>query len=107
MVTALPLHTGSMADADDLDALDTAYENAERAYLDALRAADDHTKLGRLSAAVARAADVYNTAAYAKLHALEGTDRDELDYLTERTEVLRSSGRTWRGLRGGAVRREG
>ncbi len=53
-----------MADADDLDALDTG-RDAERAYLDALRAADDHTTLGRLSAAVARAADVYNTAAYA------------------------------------------
>ncbi len=74
---------------DDLDVLGAAYEQAEAAYLDALRSSASRLDLAMGSEAVAKAALEYNSAAYKALFALgPGDEKYQLDLLTERTEVL-------------------
>lgn len=72
----------------DLDELDAAYEQAEAAYLNALRGAAERPVLAALAADVARAAEAWNVEAYRAFHAAVEQPRENLDRLTERTEVL-------------------
>ena len=72
----------------DLDALDARYEPAEAQYLAAIRQDRPRAETAALAEAVAEAAAAHNAAAYARLHAVAGDERQQLDLLTERTEVL-------------------
>ena len=73
---------------DTLAAADDAYEAAEAAFLDLVRRQSDRAALRTASESVAEAAAAWNTLAYESLHAASGLDREALDLLTERTEVL-------------------
>ncbi|GAB3243382.1 hypothetical protein [Nocardioides dilutus] len=72
----------------DHEAAATRYEDAETAFLAAVRADGDRTTLTALADAVAAKAKAWNEAAYAVYHASSGDERDSLDQVTERTEVL-------------------
>ena len=71
-----------------LAAADEAYEAAEAAFLGLVRTSADRAVLRLASAAVAEAARAWNSVAYESLHATSGPEREALDLLTERTEVL-------------------
>ncbi len=72
----------------DLERLSAAYERAESAFLDAVRAEGGRGTLATAARAVSDAASRFNAEAYRGLHAgVEGTWMP-LDHLTERTEVL-------------------
>jgi hypothetical protein len=73
---------------DKLESLDQEYEKAEAAFLAAVRAQSERTELARSARAVAHAADVWNSEAYRVFHMSKGPKRENLDALTERTEVL-------------------
>jgi hypothetical protein len=73
---------------DALVAADAAYEAAEAAFLQAVRSNCERALLRTASQSVADAAGVWNTLAYQRLHAASGQERDGLDSLTERTELL-------------------
>ncbi|WP_109506283.1 hypothetical protein [Nocardioides speluncae] len=67
---------------------DAAYESAEAAVLDALRASRPMAQLVDLVSEVARASEAWNAAAYRAYHQSSGDQRLALDQLTERTEVV-------------------
>jgi hypothetical protein len=64
------------------------YEEAEEAFLAAIRTGDGRAALTALADDVAAQAKAWNAAAYAVYHASEGEQRSALDHVTERTEVL-------------------
>ncbi|MFD3403685.1 hypothetical protein ACFWUU_23580 [Kribbella sp. NPDC058693] len=72
----------------DLQQFEDAYDRAEAAYVDALRADLPRAKLMDLAGAVAAAAAEFNTEAYRAFHTASGDDREELDRLTDLTETL-------------------
>jgi hypothetical protein len=72
----------------DLQQFEDAYDGAEAAYIDALRADLPRAKLADLAGAVAAAAADFNAEAYRALHTASGDDREELDRLTDLTEAL-------------------
>lgn len=74
-------------DVDELQAADDAYETAEAAFIAGVRVASDFATLRTLAEEVAKASKTFNEVAYANLHA-RPDDRQDLDQLTERTEVL-------------------
>lgn len=67
---------------------DAAYEAAEAAVLDALRASPPVAHLVDLVSDAARTSEAWNAAAYRVFHQSSGDRRLELDNLTERTEVV-------------------
>jgi hypothetical protein len=71
-----------------LEALAARYEEAESAFLGAVRGGASCTPLSAAARAVATAAAAYNTAAYARYRQSTGDERAELSFLTERTELL-------------------
>ena len=71
-----------------MDAADDNYEAAEAAFVELVRNKGERVALRAASRAVADAASTYNALAYERLHAASGEERDALDLLTERTEVL-------------------
>lgn len=72
-----------------MDRAEQDYEQAEKAYLDGLRAKADHDVLAGLASAVAASAGLWNMEAYAVYHATpSGSRLNELDARTEVTEVL-------------------
>ena len=73
---------------DDLERQDQQYEAAEAAFLEAVRRRAEFEYLALASAAVATAAQSWNAEAYRRLHEASGDNRQDLDLLTERTEVL-------------------
>ena len=64
------------------------YEEAEEAFLAAIRTGDGRGALIALADDVAAQAEAWNAAADAAYHASESEQRSALDQLTERTEVL-------------------
>jgi hypothetical protein len=72
----------------DLGQFENAYDRAEAAYLNGLRANLPRSELARLAGEVATAADAFNTEAYRNLHTASDDDREELDRLTDLTEPL-------------------
>ena len=74
--------------AGELDRADAQYEKAEATVLAAFRAGADGEQLVQLVRGAAIAAADWNAVAYAEFRRSEGDQRAELDYLTERTEVL-------------------
>lgn len=72
----------------DLQQFEDAYDRAEEAYLDAVRADRPRADLAHLAGAVATAATDFNTEAYRNLFAASGDEREELDRLTDLTETL-------------------
>jgi hypothetical protein len=77
-----------VAAVSELIDVENAYEAREFAYRDGLRRAAPRDELGLLAAEVAHAAATWNAAAYRRLHSAVGAERDDLGWLTERTEVL-------------------
>lgn len=65
-----------------------AYEAAEAAFLSAVREQADRSVLAELASRVAAQAGQWNGVAYRQFHAAPADDRQDLDALTERTEVL-------------------
>jgi hypothetical protein len=74
--------------ADDLDLLEQQYEDAESAFLAAVRGQSARGELAAAALAVARAAGLWNAEAYRVFYMSTGSPRENLDALTERTEVL-------------------
>ncbi|WP_329002656.1 hypothetical protein OHA18_05820 [Kribbella sp. NBC_00709] len=72
----------------DLQQFEDAYDRAEAAYLSAIQADLPRAETARLAGAVATAAAEFNTEAYRSLHTAAGSERDELDRLTDLTETL-------------------
>jgi len=65
------------------------YEAAEEAFLAAIRAEESAREvMTTLADQVATTAKAWNASAYAEYHAAQGDRRDELDCLTEKTELL-------------------
>ncbi len=75
-------------DVDELQAADEAYEAAEAAFIAGVRVEVDRATLRALAEELARVSKAYNEIAYANFHAAGPDDRQDLDLLTERTEVL-------------------
>lgn len=73
---------------DDPDRLESEYEAAEAAFLDAVRRGVPRTDLAVAAKVVADAGAGWNSEAYRRLFAAEVGSQDELDRLTERTEFL-------------------
>jgi hypothetical protein len=73
---------------DDLERLDADYERAEAAFLDAVRRDCPRAELAETARAVAAASASWNSEAHRRLFAAERSAREELDRLSERTEVL-------------------
>ncbi|MGW7683765.1 hypothetical protein ACWGID_23710 [Kribbella sp. NPDC054772] len=72
-----------------VEEFEDAYERAEADYLRALRADRPRADLTLLAGAVAGAAEAWDAEAYRLLHLSVGSERAELDRLTEMTEALR------------------
>ena len=72
----------------DLQQFEDAYDRAETAYVDALRADLPRAKLADLAGGVAAAVSAFNTEAYRALATASGDDHEELDRLTDLTETL-------------------
>jgi hypothetical protein len=64
------------------------YEDAERAFLAAIRTDLDRAVLTALADSLAAEAKAWNAAAYTAYHASSADEREALDQVTERTEVL-------------------
>jgi formylglycine-generating enzyme required for sulfatase activity len=73
---------------DDLETFDQDYEDAEAAFLAAVRRKSTWVELAAAARAAATAAEIYNHEAYREFHVSRGSKRENLDSLTERTEVL-------------------
>ena len=73
---------------DDLERLDSEYEQAEAAFVDAVRRDAPRTELAATARAIAAASASWNSEAHRRLFAAVVGSREELDRLTERTEVL-------------------
>ena len=75
----------------DLDRADEAYERAEARFLDAVRNGQGDSDMLSRAEDVAAAAEAWNALAYRVLHESRSEPVEahrELDWLTERTEVL-------------------
>lgn len=72
----------------DQEAAAKRYEDAEAAFLEGVRTGRDRATLAALADAVAALAKAWNAVAYASYHASSGDERDSLNHVTERTEVL-------------------
>jgi hypothetical protein len=72
----------------DLQNLSDRYEEAEAAFLDAVRQHADRASLASAARLVASTADAFNSEAWRKYHAGEEDAWMPLGDLTERTEVL-------------------
>ena len=73
---------------DDLERFDSEYEQAEAAFMDAVRRDAPRTELAATASALAAASASWNSEAHRRLFAAEVRSREELDRLTERTELL-------------------
>ena len=67
---------------------EAGYEQAEAAYLAGIRADMDRLTMTGLAALLAARAEEWNAAAYQAFLAAGKPERNDLDWLTERTEVL-------------------
>lgn len=67
---------------------EAGYERAEAAFLAAIRSRSARDVLAAAASAVAEAAQILNQIAYVEYHQSAGAERENLDRLTERTEVL-------------------
>jgi hypothetical protein len=72
----------------DEEAAARQYEDAEEAFLAAVRTLRDRADLTALADSVAVQAKAWNAAAYLAYHASSGDEKKALDHITERTEVL-------------------
>jgi hypothetical protein len=72
----------------ELERLAAAYEQAEAAFLTAIRTRAPRAAAATTASNAAAAATAFNTEAYRKLHAAEDDAWAPLDHLTERTELL-------------------
>ena len=75
-------------DDEALRSAESAYEQAEIAFLQTVRNNAQRAALHAACQTVADTAAAWNSSAYRSLHAATGDERAELDLLTERTEVL-------------------
>lgn len=67
---------------------EAGYEQAEAAFLVAVRSGAPRDVLAAAAGSVAEAAQIFNQTAYARYHESPEAEREKLDLLTERTEVL-------------------
>jgi Lon protease-like protein len=72
----------------DEEAAARRYEVAEEAFLAAIRTGRDRAVLTALCDSLAAQSKAWNAAAYMAYHASSGDEKEALDRITERTEVL-------------------